>query len=48
MQLWEDGKVDFNEDINSYLPSGYLGKLKYDNPITINNLFNHEAGFQDY
>lgn len=46
MQLWEEGKVDFKTDIKDYLPKDFLkGKLKYDKPITMLNLMNHQAGF---
>ena len=47
MQLYEDGKLDLNEDIREYLPDGYLDELKYDDKITVLNLMNHEAGFQE-
>lgn len=46
MQLYEDGKLDLNEDIRKYLPDNFL-KLKYDEKITMLNLMNHEAGFQE-
>lgn len=45
MQLYEQGKLDLNKDIRSYLPDGYLKKLKYDEPITMIDLMNHSAGF---
>ena len=46
MQLWEEGKIDFKTDIKDYLPKDFLkGKLKYDKPITMPNLMNHQAGF---
>ncbi|MCL1981968.1 MAG: beta-lactamase family protein [Clostridiales bacterium] len=47
MQLVEDGKIDLNEDIRTYLPEGFLRKLKYDDPITISHLMNHSAGWQE-
>jgi len=47
MQLVEQGKIDLDEDINSYLPSGFLTKLTYDDPITLLDLMNHTAGFED-
>lgn len=46
MQLYEQGKIDLNEDIRTYLPDGYLENLTYDEPITMLNLMNHNAGFQ--
>ncbi|MGN7763810.1 serine hydrolase domain-containing protein [Paenibacillus sp. 22594] len=48
MQLEEQGKVDLNEDIRNYLPENFLTKLKYDDPITMLNLMNHNAGFEEY
>ncbi|MEE0931285.1 MAG: serine hydrolase, partial [Acutalibacteraceae bacterium] len=47
MQLHEQGKIDLNADIQTYLPDGFLTKLKYDEPITIMNLMNHNAGWQE-
>ncbi|MBR1797064.1 MAG: serine hydrolase [Clostridiales bacterium] len=45
MQLWEQGRIDLNEDIRNYLPDGYFHKLQYDDPITMLNLMNHNAGW---
>lgn len=47
MQLYEQGKIDLNADIQTYLPDGFLKKLKYDEPITMLNLMNHNAGWQE-
>ena len=47
MQLHEQGKLDLNADIQTYLPEGFLKKLKYDEPITIMNLMNHNVGWQE-
>lgn len=47
MQLYEDGKVDFDTDVREYLPEGFLTKLSYEEPITILNLMNHNAGWQE-
>ena len=47
MQLHEQGKLDLNADIQTYLPEGFLKKLKYDEPITMMNLMNHNAGWQE-
>jgi len=52
MQLVEDGQIDLNENVNKYLdfdiPNEVVGidneKVK---PITIMNLLNHNAGFED-
>lgn len=48
MQLEEQGEIDLNVDIRSYLPENFLTKLKYDDPITMLNLMNHNAGFEEY
>ena len=48
MQLWEQGKIDLDEDIRTYLPDGFLTNLSYDKPITMTDLMNHQAGFQEY
>lgn len=47
MQLAEEGKVSFTEDIRTYLPEDFFKKLRYDEPITILNLMNHNAGWQE-
>lgn len=47
MQLWEQGKLDLNEDIRTYLPQDFMKNLKYDTPITMLHLMNHNAGFQE-
>ena len=47
MQLVEQGKLDLNEDIRTYLPDGFLTKLQYDAPITMLNLMHHNAGWED-
>lgn len=48
MQQWERGNIDFEEDIRTYLPDGFLTKLKYpEEKITILDLMNHKAGFQE-
>ncbi len=46
MQLYEQGKLDLNADIRTYLPNGFLKKLKYDDPITMIDLMNHKGGWQ--
>ncbi len=45
MQLWEQGRIDLNEDIRNYLPEGFFHNLTYDDPITMMNLMNHNAGW---
>ena len=48
MQLKEQGKLDLETDIREYLPDGFLTKLQYeDETITMLNLMNHDAGFQE-
>ena len=47
MQLHEQGKLDLNADIQTYLPEGFLTKLKYDEPITMMHLMNHNAGWEE-
>ena len=48
MQLKEQGKLDLETDIREYLPDGFLTKLQYeDEMITMLNLMNHDAGFQE-
>lgn len=47
MQLNERGMLDLDVDIRTYLPEGFLTKLSYDTPITMENLMNHNAGFQE-
>ena len=47
MQLWEKGEIDLDTDVNQYLPEGFISKLNYDKPITMKNLMNHNAGFED-
>lgn len=46
MQLAEQGELDLEEDIRTYLPEEFLTKLNYDDPITILNLMHHNAGFE--
>lgn len=47
MQLWEQGQIDLNADIREYLPEGFLRNLTYDTSVTMLNLMNHNAGFQE-
>ena len=47
MQLAEQGKLDLNEDIRNYLPEEFLTKLNFDAPISMLNLMNHNAGFEE-
>ena len=45
MQLYEQGRIDLNADVRNYLPEGFFQKLKYDDPVTMLNLMNHDAGW---
>jgi len=47
MQLAEQGLLDLNESILTYLPDDFLTKLAYDDPITMTHLLSHTAGFQE-
>lgn len=47
LQLWEQGKLDLDRDIREYLPNGFFQHLSYDEPITMMNLMNHNAGWQE-
>lgn len=47
MQLYEEGLIDLDEDIKTYLPKEFSEKLKYTKKITIIDLMNHQAGFQE-
>jgi len=48
MQQWEQGNLDLNADIREYLPENFLTKLQYpEEKITMLNLMNHNAGFQE-
>ncbi|MCH5206322.1 MAG: beta-lactamase family protein [Oscillospiraceae bacterium] len=47
MQLWEQGRLDLDRDVREYLPDGFFRHLSYDDPITMLNLMNHNAGWQE-
>ena len=47
MQLYEQGKLDLEADVRTYLPDGFFKKLKYDDPITMLDLMNHTGGWQE-
>jgi len=46
VQLWEQGKVDLDFDVNRYLPFE-LRHPASDRPITLRQLLTHTAGIQD-
>ena len=45
MQLWEQGKIDLEADIRTYLPDDFFRHLKYDDPITLTDIMNHKGGW---
>ena len=47
MQLVEQGKLDLNTDINTYLTHFKIPDT-YDEPITLTHLMTHTAGFEEY
>lgn len=47
MQLWEQGKVKLDIDIRTYLPHDFRMNLSYKKPVTLLNLMNHTAGWQE-
>ena len=46
MQAVEQGKVDLNADVNTYLSSFKVG-TNFPEPVTLANLLTHTAGFDD-
>ena len=48
MKLKEEGRLDLNADIRTYLPKKFKLNTKYDTPITMLQLMNHMGGFDDY
>lgn len=47
MQLEEQDKIDLEEDIREYLPKKFLKNITYKDKITMLDLMNHQAGFQE-
>jgi CubicO group peptidase (beta-lactamase class C family) len=47
MQLVEEGKVDLNTDINTYMKDVKVPQT-FPQPITVKNLLTHTPGFDDY
>ena len=47
MQLREQGKLDLDRDIRDYLPDGFFKHLTYDEPVTMTELMNGTAGWQE-
>ena len=48
MQLVEEGKLELDSDVKTYLPNEFTEKLEYKQPITMRDIMNHAAGFGDY
>lgn len=48
MKLVEEEKLNLDIDIRTYLPEGFLKKLRFEEPITLLNVMNHTTGFEDY
>ncbi|SOC08179.1 CubicO group peptidase (beta-lactamase class C family) [Ureibacillus xyleni] len=48
MQLVEQGKIELNRDIKTYLPQEFSNQLNYEKTITIYDLMHHTAGFEEY
>lgn len=46
MQLVEEGKLDLNADVNTYLKDFKI-PVTYPQPITLHHLLTHTAGFED-
>lgn len=47
MQLAEEGKLDLEKNIDFYLPEEINEQLNFSNSITMLDLMNHTAGFED-
>lgn len=48
LQLVEQGKLDLDEPISTYLDKKQMPKLQYKEPLTMLHLMNHTAGFEEY
>ncbi|MDJ0657221.1 MAG: serine hydrolase domain-containing protein [Xanthomonadales bacterium] len=46
MQLYEQGKLDLDADVNQYLETFQIDDT-YDNPVTLRHILTHTAGFED-
>ncbi len=47
MQLKERGMLELDRDIRDYLPSHFLKRLRFSDPITMVHLMNQNAGWED-
>jgi len=48
MQLVERGLLDLDADISNYLPVDFATQLAFEQPFTMRDLMNHQAGFGEY
>jgi len=46
-QLLEQGLIDLNTDIREYLPAIFFRRIRFDAPITMLHLMNHNVGWED-
>jgi len=47
MQLVEQGLLDLDADIRTYLPQDLVSQLTFEHPFTMRDILNHSAGFQE-
>lgn len=47
MQLVEQGKIDLNADIGTYLPEGFMDR-SFSDKVTMIDLMNHMAGYEEH
>ena len=47
MQLCEAGKLQLDADVRNYFSDDINGRLKYEKPVSMRQLMNHQAGFQE-
>jgi CubicO group peptidase (beta-lactamase class C family) len=48
MQLVEAGRLELDADMRTWLPAGFLRKMRYDDPVTMLHVMSHTTGFEDY
>jgi len=47
MQLVEQGLIDLDVDVATYLPPNFLSQMNFTQAFTMRDLMNHQAGFED-
>ena len=47
LQLYEQGQINLEADVREYLPENFFQNLKYEEPITMLHLMNHNAGWEE-